>query len=633
MSLHGSYGLKDQRHRILMARRLTVLSVLVQVVLIGIASGYFFVQVVEGTHYRGMADSNRLRRLAIESSRGLIYDRHQRLLVENIPNYQLYLDRSLSKDLEASLTFAAGILDQPLEELEATIERHRRTPSFQPVPLAERLTLGQVAQFGVQQLERPEFEIEVEHLRLYRHAHRAAHLLGYLGKVSKEDLDKHPRYRSRDLVGKKGIEQLYENSLRGRHGDRIVVVDSRGRQTEEFQRIPAIAGRNIRLTLDLDLQQEAARLLEDKAGAVVAMDPRNGDVLAMVSSPSFDPNIFARNLRPEQWQELTSHPKKPLQNRVIQNTYPPGSVFKIIVALAGLDRLKIDPKQTVYCPGYSTLYNNRYRCWKPSGHGRVNLQEALKYSCNVYFHQLGQKLGIDTIAAYARRFGLGQLTEIELTGEKRGLVPSTQWSLDRRGNAWYPGETISVATGQGPILVTPMQIAVMMSMLATGESRVVPRLVQSIESTSGDEVEWVRERHVGPGLELNQADLDLVREALGRVVNETDGTGHAAFLDDVRIAGKTGTAQVITQKTWTKNKDLAPEHRDHAWFASYAPLDDPQLVVVVFVEHGGGGSKAAAPIAQALYRKYFAQASPLSIRLADEPRNRATGDSNADFAG
>ncbi len=590
--------MKIRQHRRELVRRVARLNGAAQVMLLLIAAGYWSVQIAEGSYYRELADNNRLRKLMIEAPRGLILDRYGRPLVENTPSYSLLLDRSMTQDQQASLDFAAGILGRPSSELATVLEGYRRTPAFQPVRIAEELTLAQVARFEVEQLEHPEFKIEVEHLRLYRQAHQTAHLLGYLGEATQADLARSESpYRPGDLIGKKGLEGLYEERLRGDTGERVVVVDSRGQLIEEFDRQPARSGRDLELTLDLELQQAAAKLLEDRVGSIVALDPRQGEILALVSAPSFNPNLFARRLRRDEWRGLLEHPHHPLQNRALQNTYPPGSVFKIVMALAGLDRGLIDPTATVsYCRGYSVIYNNRYRCWKAAGHGTVNLREALKGSCNVYFHQLGQKLGIDQIAAYSRMFGLGARTGIDLNGEKAGLVPDNRWSLEARGAPWYPGETISVATGQGPILVSPLQVAVMMAAVANGGHLVRPHLVRAEDRPEGA---------VGDRLPLSAEHLALVSSALHSVVNDSGGTGSAAAISGLDVAGKTGTAQVIAQERRIDNENLAPENRDHAWFASFAPAGDPRLVVVVFVENGGGGSKAAAPLARTVYEQFF----------------------------
>ncbi len=591
--------MRIQQHRNALVARIGRINGVTQVILLCIGIAYWYVQIAEGANYRTMADNNRLRKLSTQASRGLILDRFQRPLVENVPSYSLFIDRSRSAGDEG-LRFAARVLSTPIEELEELLASHRRTPKFQPIRLGSQLSLTQVARISALNLEYPELEISVEHLRLYRHAGQTAHLLGYLGEISEQELDAWGgTYRRGDQVGKKGIEALYESTLRGQRGEQIVVVESRGQVVEELEQVQARPGNDLTLTIDLELQQTAAQQLEGRVGSIVALDPRNGDILAMASSPAFDSNLFARRLRHEEWQQLVSDPNHPLQNRSIQNTYPPGSIFKIVMALAGLDTGKITAQEPrVFCPGYSTIYKNRYRCWRAGGHGWVNLETSLRYSCNVFYHALGQELDIDQIAHYARMFGLGQKTGVDLDGEKAGLVPGSQWSLKARGTPWYAGETISVATGQGPILVTPLQIAVMMAATANQGYLVSPHL------TLGE-----HRLEAGPTppqrLPLQAEHLKLVREALWSTVNHPEGTGRAVRIEGLDVAGKTGTAQVVAQAVRTGNDQLAPEHRDHAWFASYAPAEDPRLVVVVFVEHGGGGSSAAAPLAKAMYEKFF----------------------------
>lgn len=584
--------------RQLFATRAVRLIALVQLVLAVIAVRYFWIQVAEGESYRQLADNNRLRRLTLEAPRGLIFDRYGRQLVENVPSYVLLLDRSLTRDLSASLAFAAEILEIPREELHRRVEA-AGSGRFRQIRLAEDLRLAQVARFGVEQLEHPEFEIADEHQRFHRHAHHTAHVLGYVGRVTAEDLEpKASPYHPDDLRGRKGVEGRFEDHLRGRRGDQLVVVDSRGRLIEKLDPVPARSGRNLSLTLDLSLQQEAARLLEDRQGAVVALDPRQGDILALVSMPSFDPNAFARGLDRKAWEKLRLDPGKPLRNRALEPE-PPGSVFKIIMALAGLDSGVVDETTRVYCRGATRIYGHRRRCWKASGHGWVNLETALRDSCDIYFYELGQKLGIEAIAKYSRMLGLGRRTGIEIRGEMAGLVPDVEWSETVRATPWYPGETISVAIGQGPILMTPLQTAVMMASLTQG--RVVkPRLVLDVAP------------RLGAVLPLSDEHLATVRQALWSVVNDPDGTGKTARIDEVEVAGKTGTAQVIRQETWTKNEELPLKFRDHAWFAAYAPAEDPRLVVVVFVEHGGGGSTTAAPIARELFKHYFSRHPPPS---------------------
>lgn len=599
-----------RRRQTEMITRVQWLLRLIQAALLLVVVGYWSVQVKQGGTFRELAENNRLRRLRIDAPRGVIRDRTGRPLVENVPGYSLMFDRSRAADVPASLAFAAEVLGETPVDLEAIVRRYQHLPLSRPIKLAAGLSLNEVTQLSASFYEHKEFEIDVDSRRLYRYGLHTAHLIGYLGEVSPSELVRgEGLYKPGDRVGKRGIEQRYDPLLRGKNGAQLVVVDSRGQEVQELEKEPAQSGSDLTLTIDLALQQRAAELFEERGeaqgapegeepqslvGTVVALDPRNGDVLALVSAPAYDPNIFTRRLNRQEWQDLIENPFHPLQNRAIQNAFPPGSVFKIITAMTALEKGVIDPNFTVFCPGYSIIYGNRFRCHKKGGHGTMNLRSAFMNSCNVYFHALGQRLQIDTVAEMARRFGFGRLSGIDLEGERAGLVPDTRWAKERRKQPWYPGETISVVTGQGPILTTPMQIAVMMAAVANGGYRVEPRLYRDPKNPAP----------APEPLGVHAQNLALVRDALWAVVND-GGTGNAAKVPGLDIAGKTGTAQVIRQETWTSNDQLAAEDRDHAWFASFAPAHDPKIVIVVFVEHGGGGSRAAAPIAKALYEKFF----------------------------
>lgn len=586
-----------REHRDDLVSRVRVLTAIVSGLLVAIATGFWFVQLVQGDYYRELAENNRLRKLPIKAPRGLIFDRKGRLLVENVPSYNLMIDRSRAADLGRSLWFASGVMGRPVAELQQVLEGYRGVPVFKPVLLAENLTLSEVARIGVEGLEYPEFEVEVQHLRLYRHREQTAHILGYLGEATQAEIDESKGgYAPGDMIGKKGIEQTYDADLRGRDGERVVVVDSRGELLEEYKQVAAVPGKNLTLALDLDLQQEAARWFDgpEKVGAVVAMDPRNGEILALVSSPSYNPNIFARRLQKADWQALIADPNHPLQNRAIQNTYSPGSTFKIIMETAGLTEGIFGEHTTVGCAGAKSFYGRPFRCWRRGGHGTVNAHLALKLSCDVYFYTLGQKMGIEKIARYARMFGLGSPTGIDIEGEKRGLVPDPAWSLENRKQPWYPGETISVSIGQGPVLMTPVQMAEMTALVANGGYRVTPHLRKDAKLPPPEHVP------------IDADALRTVRGGMWAVVNEPGGTAYgSARLPGVEIAGKSGTVQVIAYAQRMRPEDLPFKYRDHAWFTSFAPAVNPELVVAVFAEHGGGGSRVAAPIAQALYAKYF----------------------------
>jgi len=584
--------------------RVRVLTVLVAVALVIVGGGFWFVQLVQGSHYRELAENNRLRRMAVRAPRGLIYDHEGRLMVENAPSYDLLLDRSRTRDLEASLEFASRVLGRPVEELRKNLEAGQGQPASHPVPIGRSLTLPQVARFSAVALERPEFEIDVRHLRLYRHGPQVAHLIGYLGEVSEADLeraqaeaaaaegdDAESRYRMGDLIGKKGIELTYDDLLRGERGERAVVVDSRGNLIQEYGRIDSDPGEPLRLTLDLPLQQAAERVMRDKVGAVVALDPRDGAVRAMVSSPSYDPNLFARGIRAAEWKELLEHENDPLQNRAIQNQHSPGSVFKIVMAAAGLSEGLITPSTTVHCSGGTVIYGRLFKCWKAGGHGTVSLNRAIAQSCNVYFYHLGRELGIERIAKWSRAFGLGEKSGIELDGEIPGLVPDPEWSLRTRKHQWFPGETISVSIGQGAISVTPIQIARAVAAIANGGTLVTPHLVEGATAAT--------ER-----VPVDDRVLELVRQGMASVMQPGGTAYYRSHIPGFDYAGKTGTVQVVGGRTGDSN-DLPWKLRNHAWFVSFGPVEEPRLVVVVLNEHGGSGSSGAAPIAKELYEEFF----------------------------
>jgi penicillin-binding protein 2 len=586
-----------REHRDDLVSRVRVLTAVVTGLIVAIATGFWFTQLVQGDYYRELAENNRLRKLPIKAPRGLIFDRKGRLLVENVPSYSLMIDRSRTANLDHSLWFASGVLGRPVADLQQILQKYSGIPSFKPVLLAENLTLSEVARFGVEGLEYPELTVEVQHQRLYRHREQTAHVLGYLGEPTLDEIQKaNGALQPGDMIGKKGIEQTYDAELRGKDGERVVVVDSRGQLLQEYKSIPAVPGKSLTLSIDLDLQQEAARWLDgpEKVGAVVAMDPRNGEILALVSAPAFNPNLFARRLQQADWQALIDDPNHPLQNRTIQNTYSPGSTFKIVMATAGMTDHDFDPHTTVQCSGTKIFYGRPFRCWRKGGHGTVDAHNAIKLSCDIYFYTLGQKMGIDKIAKYARLFGLGSTTGIDIEGEKKGNVPDNAWSEKVRHYKWYLGETISVSIGQGPVLVTPLQMAELTAIVANGGLKVVPHLVKDAKLPPPERVD------------LDPEALRIVRGGMIGVVNEPGGTAYgSARLPGIEIAGKSGTVQVIAQAQRTEEHNLPFKYRDHAWFTSFAPADNPELVVTVFAEHGGGGSKVAAPIAQALYAQYF----------------------------
>jgi penicillin-binding protein 2 len=409
------------------------------------------------------------------------------------------------------------------------------------------------------------------------------------------------------LIGKYGVEYRWENDLRGVDGGRQVEVDALGREIRPLGIVEPFPGNNLFLTIDLDLQKTAEEAYKDKNGALIAMDPKTGRLLAMVSKPSFEPDIFARNIQPEEWKSLVENPHHPLQNKGIQGQYPAGSVFKIITAIAGLESGMITPSTQFICTGAFPYGNRDFRCWKEGGHGAISLHRAIAESCDIYFYQVGLKVGADLIAHYANEMGLGRATGISLPHEKSGIVPSSSWKKKRFGVPWYSGETLSFSVGQGYLNTTPLQLLMLISGVANGGKFYLPQVVEKVENIYGDELKGY------PPVELGRANvsektLQIVREALRGAVNDPHGTGWPCALKDVKVAGKTGTAQVVRLPENFKKGDINRmplKFRDHAWFVAYAPFEDPKIAIAVLVEHGGFGASAAAPIAKKVIEKYL----------------------------
>jgi penicillin-binding protein 2 len=420
------------------------------------------------------------------------------------------------------------------------------------------------------------------------------------------------RYRPGNPVGQRGIESAYQDMLSGRDGERRIIVDSFGHETAEERSQDPIPGRNLTLALDQRLQEIAESYFENRVGSAVAMDPRTGQVLAMVSAPSYDPNLFSRRMTSAQWARLIENPFHPLQNRAIQNVYSPGSVFKIFLAEAGLASGAVTPETRVFCPGYATFYGRTFHCHKKEGHGWVDLHSAIKESCDVYFYTLGKKMGIEKIAEAARSFGFGQPTGIDLPNEKSGLVPSEEWSVKVRKAHWYPSETISVSIGQGPLLMSAVQLARAVSGLIEGGMFPRPHLFLSAEDPqTGRRYEYVESAE--PRMTIRPEIVSAVKSGMAAVVNEPGGTAYLSRLQNVEMCGKTGSVQVVGQRDTKKESSLPFEKRDHAWFVAFAPREDPKIVVVVFVEHGEHGSSSAAPLARDLVAAFLAAPSPAPI--------------------
>ncbi len=601
------FRVRDNRREL--SRRVEIARIGVGSVFALLAIAYWYVQIVRGEHYYALSENNRIRSVKINAPRGYIFDRNGIALVENEPAYNLQLYRREARDLSGSQEFAASVLQLPPEQVRARVERALKYPEFVAVPIAENLGLEEVASIEVRAPEHPEFAVTVSQRRRYAHGVVAAHALGYLAEATAEQIKASSgSHTMGDWIGQKGIEATYEPLLSGANGERRVIVDSHGREIAEQSRSPAQPGQNLFVTLDLELQRIAEEYFRDRVGSAVAMDPKTGEILVLVSSPSYDPNWFTRRVTGPEWSGLMSDPHHPLQNRAIQNAFPPGSILKVFLAYGALAGDLVDPDSRVFCPGYATYYGRTFRCHRKEGHGWVNLRNAIKVSCDVYFYALGRRLGVDRIGEMLRGFGFGSPTGVDLQFEKSGLIPSEQWALTKRRARWYPSETISVAIGQGPVLVTPVQVARALSALAEGGRLPTPHLFfASQDPRSGERLRYKVETR--QGLALSAEKAAIVKNGMWAVVNEPGGTAFLSRVPGLDAAGKTGTAQVVGRDS-AAGKDPKGRFEDHAWFTAFAPLQDPQLVVVVFVENGGHGSSAAAPLAKRLFEQRFGKAPP-----------------------
>ncbi len=556
-------------------------------------SGFWNLQVQNPELYNEQAERNRIKALPVLAPRGKILDRDGRVIVDNHSSFSLILSRENLKP-EHLKAIAEGLNLDP-EDLAARLKRFQSRPRYEPIIIKEELTAGELAfveaHRGAESF--PEMELIHAQRRLYPRDGLAAHVIGYVGEVSENELNSpdFAKYEQGDVVGKVGIERQYNEILMGVDGQRRVVVDNRGRERQVIAMKEAVPGRNLQLTLDLDLQVVAELAMQDRKGAVLALDPRNGEVLAMVSRPAYDPNKFAGRIRSKDWKELISNPDNPLLNRPIQAQLAPGSTFKPIVALAALDSGAITDTFTAHCSGGATFYGHYRKCHDKHGHGTVDLHKGIVKSCDVFFYNAGDRTGIDKIAEYAEMAGFGRKTGIDLPNEAEGTVPSSKWKIRTQRQKWYAGETISVAIGQGALVVTPLQLAYAIGGLATGGVWSVPHLVK-------DNPHPERARRV----ELNLEHLNDVISGLYGVVNE-GGTGASARLAGIEVCGKTGTAQLVSNQTM-KSAKLGDEFKDNAWFFGFAPRVNPEIVVVALWEQGAHGN-FAAPTVRDIIKAYF----------------------------
>ena len=604
------------------------LYVILAIAFVALIARLLFLQVLSGERYTFLSENNRIRIKRVAGTRGMIFDRQGQLLVDSRPSFDLIFVPEDSSDPQNTLGLLARYLNRDQAELLKIFEEGKSRAAFDEMVLGRDVDWSAVVAVETHQIDLPGVSLRARPRRSYVDGPMAAHVLGYLGEINQKQLKilKEQGYVVGDEIGQYGLERRWEELLRGQSGGQQVEVDALGRRVRVLHEVTDVPGYTVHLTLDRQLQTAAYEALKGKEGTIVAIDVSDGAILALASTPAFDPNVFARGIKSEEWSGLIKDKLRPLSNRATQGQYPPGSTFKIIMAIAGLEEGMINPDSFIQDPGFFPFGNRQFRDWKKGGHGAVNLHKAIVESCDTYFYQLGAKLGVDRIAKWSRAFGLGEKTGIALDDEKNGLIPDTQWKQKRFRQPWFPGETISVAIGQGYVTVTPLQLANMMAAVANGGKLYRPYLVSKVESLDGATV-----REYGPELirsiEMKPETLSRVQKALADVVHGPGGTGGAARSPVIPVAGKTGTAQVIEMKgAYLKSEQLSYFNRDHAWFVSYAPVEKPQIAIAVLVEHGGHGGEAAAPMAKKVYEKFIELQKPASEHKQEA---RAGGENRA----
>lgn len=593
--------------------RLLILRLVLLLGFVAVLARFFFVQIIEGERYFQVSEQNRVRQYEVEAPRGLIRDRNcDTILVDNKPAYSVYAIPNELTNPDSTFTLLSRILGRTPEELQATMKK-RRTGPFQKVKLDGFIGFEKLVQLEEHKLELPGIMYDIEPRRYYPSGVRAPHLFGYLGEITERELKQKASldYDRGDVIGKKGIEQFYEEKLRGKKGYRYVEVDALGREIRlisELGQVQARAGMDLILTIDAQLQHHLELEMQDRKGGAVVLNCKNGQVLAMVSKPDYDPEIFTRPIPLEVWRELNNNPEKPLYDRVVQGMFPPGSTYKMVLAIAGLETGLLDPNMRVTCPGYFRMGRRTFNCWNRDGHGSVNLRQAIEQSCNVYFYRAIQRVGLSNWVAYSRLFRFGDPTGIDLYGESKGLVPDSSYFNRRYGkNQWSRGLLLNLAIGQGDLLATPLQMAFFTMTLANRGRSFKPFVVKDLvpPGMSCDEIrDFTRSGALasnGDIFELNKPEPDTVKfeqpvsnstwefihQAMRDVVHSPFGTAKGANPGRIQVAGKTGTAQ-------------APRGADHAWFIGFAPYNDPQVAIAIFLENGGGGGANAAPIARSL---------------------------------
>jgi penicillin-binding protein 2 len=585
--------------------RLQVLQVGAIAVFALLATSFWFLQVIEHKRYEELAENNHQRTLALRAPRGVLYDRSGTVLVENRHSFTISIVREHSTDLARTMRLLAHVAGLDVKQVEQTVARHRSEPAYRPIVILEDASLAQVAAVRARRLESelPDVVVEEVPTRRYPSDAMAAHLFGYVGEANDDQVSRGAVPGT--IIGQQGLERAYNDLLMGRDGARVVTVNSLGREIRTIEEVAPVEGRRLQLTIDADLQRAAEDGFRQAGfnGAALLLDPRNGEVLSYVSLPSYDPNDFAVGIDRPTWLSLNADRLKPLQNRVMQGRYSPGSTFKIVVATAALEEGVIDPDHRITCNGGAYFFGRYFKCHLAGGHGSLDLRHALEKSCNVYFYTLGNMLGVDRIHKWAEKLGLVGRTGIDLPNEQDSIVPSTEWKRRRTGEKWYAGETISVSIGQGQVAVTPASLAVMISTVANGGTKVTPHVIKAVDDGQG----WrpLPLPAVASRVAFKPDTLAALRDGLWLAVNGA-GTAGRARLEGRDVAGKTGTAQVISNQGRQAARGTDRDLRDHGWFVFFAPRDNPEIAGVIFGEHNEHGY-LGAPIAKHVMDTYFAK--------------------------
>lgn len=599
--------------------------VLLAVALLG--RGYYL-QRVQHEHFVQRAESNRISLVPTAPHRGLILDRNGQILADNYSAYTLEINRSRMASLEETLAQIGTLIEITPGQLRRFRRLLAESHEFETVPLKSRLTDEEVAIVAANRYRLPGVEVKARLFRNYRAGPGMAHVVGFIGRINDRDLaslresGREQNYRGTVHIGKTGLEQSYETLLHGRTGFDQMETDAGGRAVRMLSRIPPVPGKDLRLHLDVELQAVAEHAFGDYLGGLVALDPNTGGVLALVSKPGFDPNLFIDGIDPDTWKELNESRERPMVNRALRGIYPPGSTIKPFMALAGLELGLRRPGDSIVDPGYFMLPNSRhqFRDWKRGGHGVVDLRKSISQSCDTYYYKLAVDMGIERMHDYLAQFGFGEKTGIDLDGESSGLLPSREWKQRRWKKPWYPGETVIAGIGQGYHLTTPLQLAASTAMLANGGRPVQPRLVEAVRDPATQAWTPLPAAETRPAVAITPKHLDVVREGLLDVTRPGGTAAASAAGAPYAIAGKTGTAQVVAIKQGARYdaSKLAREHRDHALFVAYAPADKPMLAVAVMVENGGSGSGTAAPIARAVFDYYLTGKRPGNMKFGED---------------